>query len=763
MKKKVLLICCILCFANILAGQNTKVVKGEVIDTRSNQPLSGALLIHPPSKVGGASGRDGSFRIEISDSIDYLVISYLGYFPQKLYLNCDSCEYKVYLIEDMLTMEEAIIYAYNVDKHPYSSLQSIQPTIFNTADGTSISNILNIVPGVFMQSGSLNTNRISVRGIGARSAFSTRNIKTYYNDIPIISGDGESLIEDFDLNTLDNITVLKGPSGSTFGAPLGGAILLNNGHFGNSNFTSDFSLGSYGLWRTTNRLKLHESKLLFQFYQSKIHSAGYRDNNHYSRETIGFNGQYQMNKHTFSFIGNNINLTSEIPSSIDSVTYVNNPSAAAPTWAATNGNEDYGMAVFGINHKYVNQLESGLKMSISNSLFASLKNHAEIRPFNILDEKFRNGGWRSLMKVGKTFENWSFDYSIGTELFFEKYEWQTYENENNGTQGELLMDILERRAFVNIFNELEWKRNNFSIVAGLNVNNTSYLVKNENILDTITQSGTHDYGWTTSPKIGVSYNFKTYYLADLSIYSNLSHGFSMPSADETLQPNGIINTNLKPELGWNFEIGTRGNLFDGRILYDFTIYQMKIKNLIVTERISEDQTIGINAGKTLHEGFELSFKYVQPFFISQELVFSSSYTSNNFTFTEFINDGNDYSGNVLTGVPKDVCNMQIDWDGKEQLPFFATISSIIVDEIAMNDANTKFSEEYWLINFKAGYQKRYRKMKMNMHLGINNLFNEKYASMIGINASSFGGNAPRYYYPGLPRNYYFGMKVSVDF
>ena len=107
--------------------------------------------------------------------------------------------------------------------------------------------------------------------------------------------------------------------------------------------------------------------------------------------------------------------------------------------------------------------------------------------------------------------------------------------------------------------------------------------------------------------------------------------------------------------------------------------------------------------------------------------------------------------------------MQIDWDGKEQLPFFATISSIIVDEIAMNDANTKFSEEYWLINFKAGYQKRYRKMKMNMHLGINNLFNEKYASMIGINASSFGGNAPRYYYPGLPRNYYFGMKVSVDF
>ena len=762
MKKTILLIYCVLCLINGLIGQNTKVAKGQVFDVRSDKPLGGAVLIHPSSKLGGVAGSDGSFRVEIPDSINYFVVSYLGYYPQKLYLNCNDCEYKVYLLEET-TIDQAIIYAYNIDKHPYTSIQSIHPNIFNTADGTSISSILNTVPGVYMHTGSLNTNRITIRGIGGRNSFNTRNIKTYYNDIPIANGDGESFIEDFDLNSLDNITVLKGPSGSTFGASLGGTILLNNGYFGSSNFTSDFSMGSYDLWRITNRLKLHEANYLFQVYQSRTHFEGYRENNHYSRESIGFSGEYRLNKHTFSFVGNNINLMAEIPSSIDSITYATNPIAAAPKWKETHGSEDYGSAVFGISHKYEDSYDNELKLSVSNSLFSNLKENHEVRPFNILRKNIQNGGLRSIFKLEKTSKNWSFDYSIGTEVLFERYSWQTFENENHGTQGALLTDLLENRQFINIFNESEFTYNNISIVGGFNINKTIYSIENQNPLDTTNQNRKHSYGWITSPKVGIRYNFETFYIADLSIYSNISHGFSMPSLGETLRPNGILNTNLEPELGWNFEIGTRGSLFDGRVLYDFTIYQMNIKNLIVTDRISDDITIEINAGKTHQEGFEVSFKYVQPILIVQEIVFSTSYTSNNFRFLEFVNDGNDYSGNLLTGVPLDMHNLQIDWDGKRKVPFFASISSLIVDEIPMNDANTSFSEKYWLMNFKAGYQKRYRKMKLNMFAGINNVFNKKYASMIAVNANRFSSNSPRYYHPGLPRNYYFGMKVSVDF
>lgn len=762
MRKIVLLIYCTLFLVGGLEAQSTKVIKGQVFDERDDKPLGRAVLIHPSSKLGGVAGANGSFRIEIPDSINHLIISYLGYYPKILNLDCNDCEYKVYLLKE-IPIEEEIIYAYSIDKHPYSSLQSIHPDIFNTGDGTSVSSILNTVPGVYMHAGTLNTNRITIRGIGGRSASDTRNIKAYYNDIPIISSDKESFIEDFDLNTLDNITVLKGPSGSTFGAPLGGAILLNNGYFGGSNFTSDFSVGSFDLWRTTNRLKLHEANYLFQVYQSNTHSEGYRKNNSFDRKSIGFSGQYRLNKHTFSIIGNNINLTAERPSSIDSVTYATNPTLAAPEWEETHANEDYGTAVFGINYKYESSFDNGLEMSVSNSLYANLKENYEIKPYDILSENAQNGGLRSFLKLTKAFEIWSFDYSIGTEILIERHAWQTFENETHGIQGALQTDLLENNQFVNIFNELEIKHKDFSIVAGLNSNKTVYSIKNQNPFDTTNQNLTHEYDWIASPKLGVSYNFETFYIADLSVYSNISHGFSMPSSSETLQPLGVLNTNLKPELGWSFEVGTRGSLLDGRVLYDFTIYQMNIKNLIVTQKTNDNLPIGVNAGKTHQEGFELFFQYKQPFFLSQEIIFSSTYTANNFTFTEFVDDGSDYGGNLLPGVPKDICHIQINWDGKKKLPFFASVSSLIVDEMPMNDANTAFSEKYWITNFKAGYQKEYRKMKLNMYMGINNLLNKKYASMISVNADRLNSNLPPYYHAGLPRNYYFGMKVSVDF
>jgi iron complex outermembrane receptor protein len=49
---------------------------------------------------------------------------------------------------------------------------------------------------------------------------------------------------------------------------------------------------------------------------------------------------------------------------------------------------------------------------------------------------------------------------------------------------------------------------------------------------------------------------------------------------------------------------------------------------------------------------------------------------------------------------------------------------------------------------------------MNIFVGVDNVFEESYASQILINARGFGGNAPRYYYPGVPINYYTGIAIN---
>ena len=77
----------------------------------------------------------------------------------------------------------------------------------------AITPALNRVSGVYMHSGALNTNRITIRGIGNRSPFSTTKIRAYLDDIPLTSGDGETTIEDIDLSLINEVKVWKGPDG----------------------------------------------------------------------------------------------------------------------------------------------------------------------------------------------------------------------------------------------------------------------------------------------------------------------------------------------------------------------------------------------------------------------------------------------------------------------------------------------------------------------------------------------------------------------
>ena len=84
----------------------------------------------------------------------------------------------------------------------------------------------------------------------------------------------------------------------------------------------------------------------------------------------------------------------------------------------------------------------------------------------------------------------------------------------------------------------------------------------------------------------------------------------------------------------------------------------------------------------------------------------------------------------------------------------------------MNDANSAYSDYYSLLNFKLGLKEklgRSDQLELDIYAGVNNILDEKYASMISVNAPSFGGRAPRYYYPGLPRNYYGGVKLEYKF
>ena len=245
-------------------------------------------------------------------------------------------------------------------------------------------------------------------------------------------------------------------------------------------------------------------------------------------------------------------------------------------------------------------------------------------------------------------------------------------------------------------------------------------------------------------------------------YLTVSKGFSTPTLEETLTPDGLINEEIGPETGWNFELGSRGYI-SPRFSYDFGLYQMRVSNLLVT-RMEEDiitgldQIISINAGETQQTGLDAMISANVMNSQSSQMDINFSYSLQAYTFLNFVEDAADYSGNTLTGTIPNRISSSLSY---RRGGFSGNINYFFTDAMPMRDDNTVSSDPYSLVNARLSYQIQLGKHSLELYTGINNLLDAKYASMILINAGAFGNNQPRYYYPGQPFNMYGGLRWEI--
>lgn len=755
----------LLIFCCIFSGFGQSKIKGKVIDDSYSEPLSNVLITNLTNKKEIVSDINGTFEITNKGTYSFKKTGYL-----EKTVNIQSNDYFIIQLSiNPLELNEIIINSNLLPKKLKKSSATINllsKKDIDRGNNINIASVLNRVPGVFMQSGALNTNRITIRGVGSRNLFGTAKIRAYFKDIPLTTGSGDTTIEDFELASISRFDIIKGAS-SIYGAGLGGTIQLSpqNTYLNKNDFNSEFSFGSFGLIKGIVNINHGTAKNSFKAIYSNTHVDGYRDNNKYDRQTFTLNSNHFLGKNDeLSFLASYVDLKAFIPSSLNENTFLNSPTSAAFTWGQSKGFEDSQRAIFGLswNHTHRNNLKQ------TTSIFTSFRNGYEPRPFNILDESTSAIGIRSrLIGQTKLFDK-NLNWTLGGELFRDIYKSGTFVNlyqdfpEGYGSvQGNRLSNFKEKRTYSNFFFETDYElTNKTTISVGLNFNHTSY-----NLADKFTatednpdQSGTFKFKGIVSPKFGVSHQLSK----NTAIYSNVSHGFSPITLEETLLPDGQINTELKPETGWNYEVGTRSSIFNNKLQFNLAIYRLDIKNLLVARRTSQDQFIGINAGQTQHDGLELGLNYLWVKNAAVTLSSFISYSLNDYEFEEFIDGDNNFSGKDLTGVPQKVFNAGIDIDTKKG--FYGNINYQHVGSMPITDSNSLYSKSYNLTNLKFGYKiVTNKKLKFKVFLGINNIFDEDYASQILINASGFGGNAPRYYYPGNPLNYYTGMNINYVF
>lgn len=630
------------------------------------------------------------------------------------------------------------------------SISVLQHRELGTGDRMSLTNYLGKAPGVFVQQGAYNTNRVIIRGVGSRTPYSSNRIRAYLDEIPLTSGDGVSSLEDIDMSMIGRVEVIRGPSGALYGSGMGGTIRLFTVYpaSGNHMLSARAEIASFGTDRMAINGFIRSNKTLASAGVNYSHSDGYRQNNKFDRASAIVNIHRFTEHSSIQLLLLFIHLDAQIPSSLNAATFDTNPKAAAPNWLAVRGYESYNKILSGLSCS--TRLSDHWKNTVS--LFSTYMDKYELSTFNILDDGSISAGIRNRLR----YSGEKVRFIIGAEGVTEKYPWKTYTVQNR-EEDSLTADYKERSSYANISLLGEWNViPQLKISAAVNCNLLQYTLKSN-----LDSSGTMTYSYNPviSPRIGFNYQL----IPELTIYSSFGHGFSPPSFEEALLPDGQPNPNLKPENGWDLDMGIRTSSRDKKFFADLTFYKIWLYDLLVTKRESESIFYGINAGKTSLKGLEIAAKYriiglADAHTNYLDLDLSATVSEN--LFSNFIDDSIDYSGKQLPGIPFN--ELYVGLRSRLIKHFNINLNLTHSGSQYLDDANTGKADSWNVVNAEFTYtHKSVGAFSYSIFSGIQNIFNEKYAAMILVNAPSFNGTPRRYYYPGLARNFYLGVNFSI--
>ena len=202
-----------------------------------------------------------------------------------------------------------------------------------------------------------------------------------------------------------------------------------------------------------------------------------------------------------------------------------------------------------------------------------------------------------------------------------------------------------------LFTQLNVQCKNLTVQAGVSAN--QQLLKYNRVSDSVYNYWQHqNTNILIAPRLSVLYKVdKT-----VSLYGIISKGFSPPTLAE-MRPSTNQFYDLQPEYGWNIEGGIKGSVLQNRLEFDASVYSFNLKHAIVQQTDSTGADYFLNAGGTKQTGIEI---WVNAHLIRSNdnfitnLSLGNSFSYQPYTFNNYVSGTKNYSGNHLTGVPKNV-------------------------------------------------------------------------------------------------------------
>ena len=91
-------------------------IKGTVTDQRLNEPIIGASVLVEGSSNGTITDMNGDFSLKNVSKGNVLIVSYIGYQPQRLTINGNQTSFNIMLTEDTQTLDEVVVVGFGTQK-----------------------------------------------------------------------------------------------------------------------------------------------------------------------------------------------------------------------------------------------------------------------------------------------------------------------------------------------------------------------------------------------------------------------------------------------------------------------------------------------------------------------------------------------------------------------------------------------------------------------------------------------------------------------
>lgn len=724
-------------------------VQIKVVDSKTQTPLENVRV---RAEDGQTMITNASGVLAFSDSEEQNFTFFKSGF-ESFSATFGEGEHIVQLIEKSLNLSEVTVTAFESERpllEQSAAIAMISEQDFNRFNETSIVNSFNTKPGIRIEERAPASYRISIRGSSLRAPFGVRNVKVYWNEVPFTSPDGTTALNLLDLSNIRNAEVIKGPSGSIYGAGNGGVVnLYSPANPIGGRVSADFMVGDFGMTRYKMGISQQVGNGGFEASYVSQKADGYREHSAMDRQVFQLGGFFSVSDkqeiRTQLLISD---LNYQIPGALNAKQLAEDPTQARPGSVNQNSSISQQAVFASIGHLY------RFSPKIKNSTTLYLNTNDFENPF-ILDYKKELGfgfGGRTKFTYDGKLAGKDLRIIAGGEYQMSLTDAQNFGNVNGVADTVRFADKLRANQGF-LFQQAEWNlTEDFMLTLALSENFSSMEIDRQ-----IDASGgatglqTRKFDPIVVPRFALNYQFNDF----SGVYGSISSGFSPPTIDEVRTNEGSLNLDLEAEKGLNYEVGYRRG--KGKLNLDLTAFYFKLDQTITTYTNPQGVVLFRNVGSTDQKGIEAAIDYAlirnEVSFI-RDLKIGTAFTGYNFKFKDYQKGDNDYSGNALTGVPETTLVTRLDLRTKPGI--YLNFTHQYVSELPLNDANTVYQDAYNLVNMRFGWAKSFAgKWELEAFAGVDNLLDESYS--LGNDLNPFGG---RYYQPAPTQNWYGGVKVA---